>query len=502
MLDDTRAIISQLDAEISGLSRPPAELRARRNAHTPLCQLAPEILGRILFWAQVRTEGTHIVHAPWADFDASWTRWMLVCRHVREAAVNTPVLWRTLFLLKAREQTALRWWILCVARAKNCPLEFVVDHNNNREQLVGPREAFLRAHWHRARKMDLDYRSPLQEGVRHLPEEKFLQLQYLRIRTYQNDVTTQFLGGCSTSLTRLELETIGTVIKGVPYLPALRTLKFTTNDVAYSHKDPRHLAMLFAAVPALEALSVHVLASLDPNFASDNALRGAPPFTLVHLRTLELLGPRHGLAGLLRMLPRPRSALSITETWRVDDDDPKSFLYLQEFWKIAAPQEPLPSARMGADVQPGAVHTGTVQSTVIHFALGTPFAFDTDAVEPRVFFRCAYRPAYEHALPINHVDAIHLIAEYDYFDWGSLAGIRRQIREVTVRETSFNATSYAISRLQLWLSPAQQVGHQLEVLRFIELPERKFSTTWRLALDRMQKAGMVQTVLYEVASES
>jgi hypothetical protein len=494
MLADARAILSQLDAEISGLSHPPAELRTRRNSYTPLCQLAPEILGRILLFAQIGANGTHIVRTPWIDFDPAWTRCMLVCRHVREVAVGTPILWKFLFLAKEQERTALGWWILCVSRAKNYPLEFVVDLNKDRS--VGPREAFLRAHWHRARKMDLDHRSPLQEGIVVLPEEQFPQLEYLRVLTFHTDVTAQFLGGVSTTLTRLELNTISSVIQGAPRLPALRTLKFVTNDTGGSHKDPRHFDMLLLGTPALEALSIHIMGSLSLDFATEDALRAAPTFSLPNLHTLQLIGPRHGLSGLLRMLPRPRSALSITETWWHGTEDLGLFAYLQEFWRETARQEQLPPPRIGCDA-----HTRAEQDTSMHFELGAPFTFDTDAFEPRIFFRSRCVPGVENFIPMDRVDAIHLMAAYQQFEFQSLVSIRHQIREVILKEYSFDETTETISRLKLWLWPTTQPGHQLEVLRFIQLPTSGFQTTWRLTLNQMQEAGMVKTVLHEVALE-
>jgi hypothetical protein len=494
MLADTRGILSQLDAEISGLSHPPAELRTRRNSYTPLCQLAPEILVRILLFAQIGADGAHIVRAPWINFDPAWTRCMLVCRHVREVAVGTPILWKFLFLAKEREQTALGWWILCVSRARNYPLEFVLDYNKDRS--VGLREAFLRAHWHRARKMDLDHRSPLQEGIFVLPEDEFPQIEYLHVRTFRIDLTAQFLGGVSTTLTRLELDTVGTVIKGAPRLPALRTLKFATSDPGRSRKDPRHFAILLLGAPALEALSIQVTHSLPLEFASEDALRTAPAFSLPNLHTLQLIGPRHGLSGLLRMLPRPRSALSITETWWHGTGDLGLFAYLQEFWRATARQEQLPPARIGCDA-----HTRAEQDTSIHFELGAPFIFDTDAFEPRIFFRSRCVPGVENFIPMDRVNAIHLMAAYQQFDFQSLVSIRHQIREVILKEYSFDETTETISRLKLWLWPTTQPGHQLEVLRFIQLPTSGFQTTWLLTLDQMQEAGMVKTVLHEVALE-
>jgi hypothetical protein len=464
--------------------------QTRRNSYTLLCQLAPEILGRILLFAQVGAEGAHIVRAPWIDFDPSWTRWMLVCRHVREVAVGTPMLWTFLFLSKRRELNT-EWWYLCVSRAKNYPLEFVVDYDIDRR--LGPREAFLRAHWNRALRMDLDYRSSFQRGIKVdvLPKVQFPQLEYLRVIAYMNNLTAQFLGGISTTLTHLELHMLSSVIQGAPRLPALRTLKLVVKDIGGSQTHPRHFAMLLLGAPALEALSIHATTALL-DFASEDALRAAPAFSLPNLHTLELLGPRHGLSGLLRLLPRPRSALSIAETWRVNNDDIGMSAYLHEFWQAAARREQLPPARIGCDSR-----TKAEQETTMHFELGVPFTFDTDASEPRIFFRSPCIPGVENFIPMDRVDALHLVADYEDFSFQPLVGIRHQIREVILKETWLNPAKETLLHLEHWL----QEGHCLKVLRFIELPTTEHQFTWRLMTARMQEAGIVQTVLHEVSED-
>jgi hypothetical protein len=50
-----------------------AEKRDKRNyTHSPICQLAPELLGRILFFAQIPQgpiDHARIVSSPWIEFD-------------------------------------------------------------------------------------------------------------------------------------------------------------------------------------------------------------------------------------------------------------------------------------------------------------------------------------------------------------------------------------------------------------------------------------------------
>jgi hypothetical protein len=324
-------------------------------------------------------------------------------------------------------------------------------------------------------------------------EEPFPHLEYMRVNFHRISLTAEFLGGVSTTLTHLELEMHHTVIERAPRLPALRTLKFkTTGSSGDPINLPQYLATLLAGTPALEALSIRFFSFLPNNLALEGALRAAPAFTLAHLRTLELVGTRPGPCGLLRMLPLPRTSLSVTEMWKIgNDEDIGMPTYLQGFWRAAARQEQLPPAQIGCDAR-------TIeQGASMHFGLGAPFAFDTDATEPRIFFRSPYKPGETIRLPMDRVDALHIMADRFRFRFESLVDIRHRIREVTLQAGPIDETKQILTQLIDWLSPSTvQAGHQLEVLRFVKCTSG-FRSKMMFTLCFMDVEDIVQTVVYE-----
>jgi hypothetical protein len=100
-LDDKIGALGLQDHDASDLAdsneQRSAEEREKRNfTHSHLCQLAPELLGRILFFAQIPQGPTsHALFVPLSsiEFDRRWINYTLVCRYMRTVAIETPYLW-------------------------------------------------------------------------------------------------------------------------------------------------------------------------------------------------------------------------------------------------------------------------------------------------------------------------------------------------------------------------------------------------------------------------
>jgi hypothetical protein len=88
------------DDEVSSLeqTRRLADSNAERNASSPFCRLPPEVLGRILSFAQspLATSAEQMSEPEWTDFNPRWMECINVCRRVRAVALETPRLWSTI----------------------------------------------------------------------------------------------------------------------------------------------------------------------------------------------------------------------------------------------------------------------------------------------------------------------------------------------------------------------------------------------------------------------
>jgi hypothetical protein len=112
--------IQALHTKIAALAQDIADTKTRRNALTSrIAQLPSETIARIFHFLQSAQGHMERVSTPWIDFNWEWTRCMLVCRRFRDVAIDSPRLWS---FICHEGKPPTEWIILCVTRAKTCPL--------------------------------------------------------------------------------------------------------------------------------------------------------------------------------------------------------------------------------------------------------------------------------------------------------------------------------------------------------------------------------------------
>jgi hypothetical protein len=134
------ARLATAEADCAALERQYAELytiqstmRARRNASvSPLCRLPLELVVRIL---------EHIAPfdlpydrpVEWPEECVGWEPAMLVCTHLRAAALSSPALWAR--ITDANRKT---WYELCIRRSGATPLSIsLIEHTSRPRQSSG-----------------------------------------------------------------------------------------------------------------------------------------------------------------------------------------------------------------------------------------------------------------------------------------------------------------------------------------------------------------------------
>jgi hypothetical protein len=127
------------------LRRPPHKSRAS------LLHLPPELLGRILYFAQVvgdRIPSSRAQETRWVRYDTGWAEYTLVCQHVRKIALATPMLW-TIVVHTSTNRGSSKWAELCVERSGSCLLTInvlsPVYHHNSLPTYPLPESCWERA---------------------------------------------------------------------------------------------------------------------------------------------------------------------------------------------------------------------------------------------------------------------------------------------------------------------------------------------------------------------
>jgi hypothetical protein len=295
--------MSVLDEEFDPAQLPSldADARFERNALAPICRLPVDILILVLHYIQ-DTRGRNRRASFLADFTSEWTCVMLVCRHFRAVAVQTPTLWSAIDLRCAQE-----WVDLCLERTQgNIPLQ-ISDRRSGSKEI----EPYL----HRAQSAVL--RGDLTE-VLCAPGLKLRALEVSCDRKERGNwlvVSSSTFGGKNLLLRTLRLRGFAvSLFTGAPAMPHLRELQLeliTTNFTA--------LARLWSATPRLEHLYLRSLQFSDTCNWSQRHLPYEPDMLepvpakvcLPHLKTLRISEELVAMSALVRMLPTPNVMLHL-----------------------------------------------------------------------------------------------------------------------------------------------------------------------------------------------
>jgi hypothetical protein len=314
----------------------------RRNVRTsPLCALPLELVGRILEHV-APFEHPHNRLVEWPEEYAGWERAMLVCAHLRAAALSSPALWAHIPFSCSKT-----WYALCMARAGTLPLSI---------SLVGSESAWIvrdiqrRARPVRDAQLFLDY---FGEEVRELLAGWGPRLRSLVFWIHTNSwfppvrVSQAWLGA---ALTELVLHRVELVTDGLR-LPLLVRLEL--RDVRVEDGLPDLLRLIGTAV-GLVLLCVD-LASVSGS--ADSPI--ADQISLPCLERSDLSGSHDQVRILIHALPAPADTYQITFRIATAEEARAGLMAEVSSWRDGA----VPVLWLGEDVAISTSDTPTIIST-------------------------------------------------------------------------------------------------------------------------------------------
>jgi hypothetical protein len=265
----------------------------RRNALQPICQLPPEILVIIFYHAQHENKAQG-VRVFFASYTPKWVRVMLVCRYFRDVAVHAPMLWS---VYHAKSPKAYR--NLCLQRSADSILRVYGGEGTIPE---------IASHAHRVHTASLSYGN-LNLAL-NIPTPQLQELEVMALAMDEFMLSSSSFGGTGARLTYLHLMGSGVVLcEQPPRLPELRQLELINFGTSLTLKP---MAALLASTPSLEVLSIAHLWFDLPRPRSAWPVTIPERATLPHLKTLQVVQSALEAATLLRLIPIPGVALSIS----------------------------------------------------------------------------------------------------------------------------------------------------------------------------------------------
>jgi hypothetical protein len=474
-LDEQLAIVeSQIDAYLEESSPPrlriqallqhAADLRTDRNTCTSfLVQLPPEVAARVLYLSQCAAGGAPCVPTPWIDFDPNWTRLMLVCRYLRSVAVSTPHLWS---FVHYRSRATLRWFELCMTRAKETPLDLCGAGFNFFIDAWGTEYPDLARRVRSARRlcMPIPERPKCSRSMDMILEKTLPRIEELHCFRSASDresvqhthsLSPHFLGGASATLTRLTLHDV--VFSNTNHAPSLPALVYLDIHMPYiREKQYMHELVAFLhSAPLLEQLSIK---------CDRIQTRGKhKPLALHHLRTLIVQGGHTDLLTFNKLIPLPSHHLSIVclKQFRKSAEDAPMRDIIQRFWTEATDDAslPLPAGHF------------EILGEQVRLMFGVAFDLEISAAEhcPRLFFQAEWSCLdYDTCMPLDSVEGLVLSG-------GALcaaervSGLGPLVRRITISHA--NNTYFMPPDFMDWLRERVQRQNPMELIEFVDCAE-------------------------------
>jgi hypothetical protein len=360
-----------------------AEQREQRNfTHSQICQLAPELLGRILSFVQVAQTSPHYA-PPWLDLDEKWVDYTLVCRYIRFTAVETPYLWKSIQCDPFWPPSDLTR--LYVARAKGCALDVSVIPGLKTPSWIKSGRSIdteVRTYFTMARRVWLSFREILHADVRQTPADFVFgelfagpmpKLEQFYGNMHEYKMRLRSLEGVAASLTRLCLDVVAFESDwSFPHLPLLRHLQVGS----VMEGQPGIIMAMVAYSPCLETL--HITLWGFPT----GGVRPAPPVQLPLLQDLKLQArTEEQIICCVRSIPVPKHSLYIHARSPFSSD--KLYMraigpYMLDFWAQTAGRQPFPDTIV------------TLQRDADSIVIGEKFTLDDVAPHLQLFCEAVY----------------------------------------------------------------------------------------------------------------
>jgi hypothetical protein len=460
-----------LDADVSNTLL--HNLHNPNELQTSLLDLPPELLGRILYFAQATDdkEPKHRLGAPdtpWDGYDTQWVEYTLVCRRLRDVALATPMLW-TVIVHDNTYKSSSKWAELCAARSKNCLLSIKTSYKLIYDD--DPNYPLPKSCWERAYRVAVRGGSPMNPVDLPLLRTRLPHLVQLDCRV-RGKSPSPFLGGHSASLTYLELSC--SRFMSVPELPALRTciIKSNTREVDELPK----VVKLLTSTPLLENLELRLGGSPT---SSIPAVATLPQLSLPCLSTLFLGVDVDQLVAVTDILPTPRRTLAVYA--RGDGMPVNSVLaYIAAFWRSLTGDACVPGAWIdvyehGAD-----------------FGVGPREWYGLDITQP-LSFHGAYSPS-DRPPAAYMVERLQLIGGHSNFPVASLG--EAYISHIIVHPVCDDGEAKLPPGLDERICRQAAVGHPLRTATFIKAGD---DSDGLLAYARRWEAdGVAESVIIEI----
>ncbi|KAF8653669.1 hypothetical protein AX16_003820 [Volvariella volvacea WC 439] len=277
-------VLAELDAEIARLLELVRQLRARRNAISPINRLPRELLQEIMHHVKESA-----VMAERVSND--WNRIAQVCRHWREVALDRSTLWATIVTPPA----SARWMEELCKRSRSASLSLSVhtfvrdDGKEFSASRVSEIDSFLQDQMHRIQSLHLELASGSPIKLLQYLVAPAARLKYLDIEGYfggRLTISDELLACHTPNLRYLRLARCAFNWDGHLLSETLRDLRIHSPQTLISADGINHL---LASLPHLQNLELE--SAILPHFVEwgDFTLKQGhtqPP----HLRALTIRG--------------------------------------------------------------------------------------------------------------------------------------------------------------------------------------------------------------------
>lgn len=349
---------TSLNMTNSDLSHQASALHRQNNFCAALCQLPPEVLGRIFEWAQRETnrypgeyrEPYDVIFGRYPPHrDLSWTRLMATCSYLREVALATCQLWRHIAI--PGDQC---WQELCVERVQGHPIIMSVHYDAG--TFKSSDATAIAKHLPRASAiyftdasgpMIAEYRKPKSVlELLHLSSET---LQFLHLNSAVLHIKDLNLSqGAASALATLVVSVCDVNMSTWPSLPSLRNFHLDIDDMREGPSGSRANTLMrwLNRSPSMEVLSLHFEDYGNSQISmADHHDSFTVKLQLPRLRILRLnFTPLGALKVLTSLTTKPAMGLDVKLTGTITRDSEDTMqqaftqlaLHITEFWNARA----------------------------------------------------------------------------------------------------------------------------------------------------------------------